>query len=235
MTATLAPTPVAVGATTTRTAGLLILAGIAAEELGEIVHPHEVPPNDHAEVFAEYAGSTDWIWVHLAQFGAALAVVAGFVALYHHLAARGPSLLDRLALLAAGGTVAAIMLDMAVDGVALKHAVDAWAAAAPADRAARFDATETVRWIEWSANGFFKILLGLTAAAFGASLLRRAARVAGGLAVAAGAILVAAGVEVGRYGFAPSRLPLIGMLLLAALAVALVVRPRRPRPTPSLH
>jgi hypothetical protein len=232
MTTTLAPAPPTIRPSV-RTAGVLILAGTFVEVLAEIAHPHEVPPNDHAEVFAEYAGSTDWLWVHLAQFGAALVVVAGFVALYHHLAAGGPSLLDRLGLLAAGGTVAAIMFDMAVDGVALKHAVDAWAAAAPADRAMRFHAAETVRFLEWSANGFFKILLGLTAVAFGASLLRRAARVTGGLAVAAGALLVAAGVQVGRDGFAPSPLPLIGSLLLAALAVAFVVLPRtHPHPHP---
>jgi hypothetical protein len=226
MTATLAPTAFAVRPAL-RPAGALILAGTGVELLAEIAHPHDVPPNDHAAVFAEYAASTDWLWVHLAQFAAAVVVVAGFVALYHHLAAGGPSLLDRLALLAAGGTLAAIMLDMAVDGVALKHAVDAWASAPPGERTVRFDAAETVRWLEWSANGFFKIMLGLTAAAFGASLLRTAARIVGGLAVAAGVLLVAAGVEVGRNGFTPSPLPLLGSLLLAGFAVALVVPSRR--------
>ena len=225
MTAALAPAGPAVR-TSARTAGALILAGTGVELLAEIAHPHAVPPNDHAAVFAEYAGSTGWLWVHLAQFAAAAVVVAGFVALYHRLAAGGPTLLDRLALLAAGGTLAAIMFDMAVDGVALKHAVDAWAAAAPADRATRFDAAETVRWLEWSANGFFKILLGLTAAAFGASLARATGTRLHGLAgLAAGALLVAAGVQVGLEGFTPSLLPLIGSLRLAALAVALVVRP----------
>ena len=223
MTATLAPAPPA-ARTSARTAGALILAGTGVTVLGEIAHPHEVPPNDHAAVFAEYAGSTDWLWVHLAQFAAALLVVAGFVALYHRLAADGPTLLDRLALLAAGGAVAAIMLDMAVDGVALKHAVDAWVAAAPADRAARFDAAETVRWLEWSANGFFKILLGLTAAGFGASLVRRGGtRLHGVAAVVAGVLLIASGVQVGREGFTPSPLPLIGSLVLVLLAVALLV------------
>ena len=226
MTATLAPTLLVVRPTL-RQAGALLLAGTGVELIAEIAHPHDVPPNDHAAVFADYAASTDWLWVHLAQFAAAAVVVAGFVALYHHLAAGGTSLLDRLALVAAGGTIAAIMFDMAVDGVALKHAVDAWAAAAPADRAMRFDAAETVRFVEWSANGFFKILLGLTAAAFGASLLRHGrGRVHGLAGLAAGALLVAAGVQVGRDGFTPSLLPLIGSLLLAALAVALLLPAR---------
>ena len=34
--------------------------------VGGIPHPHEVPPNYHAAVFAEYAHSTDWLWVHVA-------------------------------------------------------------------------------------------------------------------------------------------------------------------------
>jgi hypothetical protein len=225
VTATLPTTPVAVRPGT-RSAGVLILVAIVLEVLAEIAHPHRVPPNDHAAAFAEYAGSTDWLWVHLVQFASAALFVAGFVALYHHLAAGGPSLLDRLALVAATGTLAAIMFDMAVDGVALKHAVDAWAAAAPADKAMRFDAAETVRWLEWSANAFFKILLGLTAAAFGASLLRaRATRLHGLAGVVAGGLLVASGVQVGREGFTPSRLPLVWSLVLALLAVALVVRP----------
>ena len=227
MTATLAPTLVAVRPVL-RPAGALLLAGTAVELIAEIAHPHDVPPNDHAAVFAEYAASTDWLWVHLAQFAAAVVVVAGFVALYHHLAAGGPSLLDRLALVAAGGTIAAIMFDMAVDGVALKHAVDAWATATPLDRPMRFDAAETVRWVEWSANAFFKILLGLTAAAFGASLLRAAGTRLHGLAgLVAGGLLVVSGVQVGREGFTPSPLPLLASLLLAVLAVALVVPTRR--------
>ena len=122
----------------------------------------------------------------------------------------------------------AIMFDMAVDGVALKHAVDAWATATPLDRAMRFDAAETVRWVEWSANAFFKILLGVTAGAFGASLLRRArTRVHGLLASAAGTVFVVSGAQVGRDGFTPSPLPLLASLLLAVLAVALVVPTRR--------
>jgi hypothetical protein len=229
MTATVAaPRPVpAIPRPSLRIAGALILVGVGAELLAEIVHPHQEAPNDHLAVFAEYAASSDWLWVHLAQFGAAAVVVAGFVALYHRLAAGRPSLLDRLALVAATSTIAAIMIDMAVDGIALKHAVDAWAAAPPAERAMRFDAAEVVRWLEWSANGFFKIMLGLTAAAFGAALARRGMRARGSTAMGAGLLLVVAGAQVGRDGFVPSPLPAVGSLLLAVLAVALVVPSRR--------
>jgi len=42
----------------------------------------------------------------------------------------------------------------AVDGVALKHAVVAWANAPEAEKATRFASAETVRWLEWRMNGY---------------------------------------------------------------------------------
>jgi hypothetical protein len=50
----------------------------------------------------------------------------------------------------------------AVDGIALKRAVDAWASA-PADREAiAFAAAEAVRWTEIGMNALSYFLLGLT-------------------------------------------------------------------------
>jgi Domain of unknown function (DUF4386) len=48
----------------------------------------------------------------------------------------------------------------AVDGVALKHAVDAWAAAAEPEKAIRFAAAEDIRWLEWGLRSYQSILLG---------------------------------------------------------------------------
>ena len=42
----------------------------------------------------------------------------------------------------------------AVDGVALKHAVAAWASAPEAEKATRFASAETVRWLEWGMNQY---------------------------------------------------------------------------------
>jgi len=38
---------------------------------------------------------------------------------------------------------------LAVDGVALKQAVNAWASAPEAEKAARFATAEAFRWLEW--------------------------------------------------------------------------------------
>jgi hypothetical protein len=54
----------------------------------------------------------------------------------------------------------------AVEGVALKQAVDAWASAPEAEKAARFASAETIRWLEWGTRnqsfmfGLTLILLG---------------------------------------------------------------------------
>jgi hypothetical protein len=209
-----------------RPAGLLLLAGVVVELAAEAAHPHHEAPNDHQAVFAEYAASADWLWVHLAQFGAAAIVVAGFVALHQALTAvRRPFLLDRLALVAAGGTLSAIMMNMAIDGVALKQAVDAWAAAPPSEKATRFASAETVRWLEWGAHAFFEILLGLTITAFGIALARRTrTRWHGVLAAPAGVLVTVDGALVGQHGFAGSPLLLIGLLLFIAVTVGLIVR-----------
>jgi hypothetical protein len=48
-----------------------------------------------------------------------------------------------------------------VDGVALKHAVDAWASAPEAEKATRFANAETVRWLEWGMNEYQLFMFAL--------------------------------------------------------------------------
>jgi hypothetical protein len=50
---------------------------------------------------------------------------------------------------------------MAVDGVALKQAVNAWASAPEVEKAARFAIAEAIRWIEWGACSYQNLALGL--------------------------------------------------------------------------
>jgi hypothetical protein len=50
----------------------------------------------------------------------------------------------------------------AVDGVALKQAVDAWAGAPDVEKAARFASSEVVRWLEWGVRSYQSFMLGLT-------------------------------------------------------------------------
>jgi Domain of unknown function (DUF4386) len=54
----------------------------------------------------------------------------------------------------------------AVDGVALKQAVDAWVRAPDAEKAARFASAETVRWLEWAVRSYHSFMLGLVLVLF---------------------------------------------------------------------
>jgi hypothetical protein len=54
-------------------------AGLVLSVIAELFHPGREPANDHPAVFVEYAASTDWLWVHYAQFAAAAILVAGFL------------------------------------------------------------------------------------------------------------------------------------------------------------
>jgi hypothetical protein len=90
-------------------------------------------------------------------------IVAGLLALRSALAAgTGPA--DWAARLGAASATVALALYgvlQAVDGVALKQAVDAWVHAPADQKDARFAAAETVRWLEWGTHSYHAYALGL--------------------------------------------------------------------------
>ena len=71
-------------------------------------------------------------------------------------------------------TLALYGVVMAVDGVALKQAVNAWVSAPDAEKAARFASAEAIRWIEWGARSYENFALGLALLLFAAAVGRRA-------------------------------------------------------------
>jgi hypothetical protein len=197
---TTSPTVLRIGST-------LLLSGLVAEYVVTSLHPAHDNPNDHHAVFAEYAASDNWIAVHLGQFAAGLVVISGIITLLRALRPpTGPSLLARIAEAAAILTASAIAVLQGVDGFALKHAVDALASAPPGMQNAAFQDAEIVRWVEWSAAGYFRITLGLTVVLIGAAITRSRAlpRWSGALALLAGLAFIADGVVVGTDGFTAS-------------------------------
>jgi hypothetical protein len=138
--------------------GLLLTIGIG------YFHPDHASPNDHVATFTEYAESNIWIAVHLGQFVAMVIVISGLLVLYS--AYKVDSGLTRW-VNQAGAVSAVIALTLyavlqAVDGVALKHAVDAWFQAPEAEKIIRFSAAETIRWLEWAVRSYQSYMLGLT-------------------------------------------------------------------------
>jgi hypothetical protein len=105
--------------------------------------------NHHSAIFAAYADSGIWTAVHLAQFACMAIMLAGLFALLSTLDVQGTSkLAARLGAASTTATLALYGVVMAVDGVALKQAVSAWATAPDAEKAARFAAAEAIRWLE---------------------------------------------------------------------------------------
>ncbi len=90
----------------------------------------------------------------------------------------------------------------AVDGVTLKHAVDAWVNASGAEKSNRFADAEIVRWTEWALQSYFRLLLGLTLVLFGVAIARTGIvfRWVGWVGVLGGLLYMAIGVAVGHSG-----------------------------------
>jgi len=184
-------------------------------------HPGGVA-NDHPAVFAAYAGSGTWTAVHLGQFVATSILIGGLVAFCFALDGRAAP--QRWAArLGAGAAVVALALYgvvMAVDGVALKQAVNAWASAPAAEKPARFAGAEAIRWIEWGARSYENLALALAllliavAAARTAWVLRPVPYLMG----LAGLIHVVQGWVAGAHGFPPAH----DVAIVAAWVVNLV-------------
>jgi hypothetical protein len=112
--------------------------------------------NNHPVAFAGYASSASYTAVHFVQFVFMAVLLLGLLVLFFALDVRSGALgwVGRFAAVSVVVALALYGVVQAVDGVALKHAVDAWANAPEAEKATRFASAETVRWLEWGANQY---------------------------------------------------------------------------------
>jgi hypothetical protein len=190
-----------------RCAARLLFAGVIISLIVGLFHP-DGPANDHAAVFAEYAASAHWTAIHFGQFVGMLVIVAGLVVFFHALSSTpGVAVLTRrfgiaTALLALG--LYAVL--QAVDGIALKQAVDAWVAAPDSEKVLRFASAETVRWLEWAVRSYFSLILGLAFLLLAAVIVRTRVvpRPIGYLAAGSGLTYFGQSWAVATQGFSPS-------------------------------
>ena len=120
----------------------------------------------------------------------------------------------------------------AVDGVTLKQAVDAWAAASGTEQAARYADAETVRWVEWGLQSYFRVVLGVAFLLLGAAAVvsRLVPTWLGVLLVVAGLLSFAIGVSVGYAGLESGFQDAVGIafqLVVVVFVVGLLVVGRR--------
>ena len=93
------------------------------------MHPSKADPNDAAAAFSEYAESQLWIASHLTQLLGVALIVCALIELSRLL---GSGTARSLAWIGATGAIASLAVAatlQAVDGIALKMMVDAWASA----------------------------------------------------------------------------------------------------------
>src|SRR3954470_20878294 len=132
--------------------------------------------NNHPAIFAAYARSGIWTAVHVGQFAATAILLGGLFALSSALDVQAgtPRWAARCGAAAAAVALATHGVVMAVDGVALKQAVNAWASAPDAEKPARFASAEAIRWIEWGTRSYENFTLGLAVLLFAVAVARTA-------------------------------------------------------------
>ena len=200
--------------------------GVLAAFAATAIHPHREDPMDNPAVYTEYAQDSDWIAVHFAQWAAALLLFAGLLGVYYAIRHRagpgsGPA---RFGLAATGQAAAAITALQVVDGVALKWAVDTWAAApeGPAKTAA-YAAANALRFTEYGFQSYANILLGLALALYGLAILRGTGypRWLGLVALGSATAWIIHGLMVAHIGLFDSIPRLIAQVLLVVFAAGI--------------
>jgi hypothetical protein len=109
----------------------------------------------------------------------------------------------RFAAGSAAVTLALYGVLQAVDGVALKHAIDAWASAPHAQQASAFRDAELIRWLEWGVRSYQQFMQGATLILVGALIVAtaRIPKAIGYLAAFSGLAYIIQGFVIGSEGF----------------------------------
>ena len=183
----------------------LLLMGILISLVAGTYHPDHALANDHTAAFLEYASDATWTATHLGQFAGMVFLIAGLIVLYFalDLPSEGAGWAGRFGVMAAVIALGLYGVLQAVDGVALKQAVDAWAGAPEAEKAIRFASAEAIRWLEWAVRSYQSFMLGLTFILFAAAIVwtARVPRPIGYLMGISGLAYLAQGWILGTAGF----------------------------------
>jgi len=211
------------------------LAGLAIAVVSTFVfHPSGTGEElmNNPFIFAVYAEDDLWIATHIGQFAGLLLIYAGgFVALFRMLSRSDSgtvaSALAWFGLVTSILTASALTILQAVDGIALKIAVDTWYAtpSSPSEagnggregeKAIALRVAEGLRWTEWGIQAYYRMLQGAIALIFGVAIAKGAilSRWIGAVGIAAGVAGIAAGVVTAYVGFSSVRDPVADLSTL---------------------
>jgi len=205
-----------------RLSGALLLIGLVIYEVLQFPHPGNPTPTDQAQ-FAAYAMSSNWAAIHLGEFLGVAINVAGLVVLFFalNISQGTPRWLGFFGAISAGmaGALAAVVY--AVDGVALKQAVDAWASAPAAEQATRFAGAEAIRWLETGTRSYQEFTSGVALVLFATTIVwtARIARPIGYLMGLSGLLLIVMSWVAGTQGLGASTRGVLFELVVLSSAV----------------
>lgn len=196
--------------------------------VGIYLHPLEADPNEAVAAFTEYAADQLWVASHVVQLAGVALIVAALLFLAQQLEASSGSGGSRIAAGGATASLAVTAVLQAVDGIALKIMVEAWAAAPASQKEAAFHAAVAVRRVEIGLASTLGVLFGLTVTVYGVALLvdHTYPKWMGGLAIVGGVPITVAGVVMAYTGFSrlamainmpASSILLVWMLILGVL------------------
>lgn len=216
-----------------RLAASLLLAGAVMSVIAGGFHPDHQPANNHAAAFLEYANAPASTAIHLGQFAGMLVIVTGLIALFFSVNPAGWP--GRFGVAFALVSLSLYAVLQAVDGVALKQAVDAWAGAPEGEKAARFAAAEAIRWLEWGVRSYQSFTLGLSFVFFAFMLVctPNVAKLIAYLMALSGIAYLAQGWVLGSEGFSPTNaLPtLAGIVAVLVWTLWLAIDALRMKPS----
>lgn len=182
-----------------------LVVGLVSEIPLGLLHPHREYPNDSVAAFQEYAHSQGWVLVHLGQFLGMLVATFGLVVIGRTLARQSgvAGFLGVAAEIASIVSASVFAVQMAVDGVALKAAIDAWQAASGVGHMPSFQIADSVRSVEKGLSALFNLTNGLALLTLGLSITKSdyRGRRLGWLGATAGAGLFTVGVLTAQTGF----------------------------------
>lgn len=149
-----------------RFSAVLVIAGAVVYQVASLFHGGSGRTAN--EVFTSYANSPSWALVHEAQFAGSAMFLFGLLALYPGLGVNS-GIRGAVSRFASAMAVTALALNgalYAVDGVALKQAVDAWVSSPASQQAALFAVVQGVRGVEWGMRSYVNFATGLALVLF---------------------------------------------------------------------
>jgi hypothetical protein len=198
-----------------RMGSVAFIAGLVIIIVSTLFHASSEDLMDNPVVFAVYAESDTWIAAHIGQFAGVMLVFAGgFVALFRLLVKSESGIASALAwlgLVTAIITASTFTILQAVDGIALKIAVDTWYAIPPGEEEERkaiyLGVAEGIRWNEWGLQSYYRMLSGAVSLIFGIAIVKSIVlrKWIGAVGIAAGVVTMASGVVMAYVGFSSAR------------------------------